>query len=198
MANSTETTIDLSGLEVLGREIEETDSQIEAKGHELWELGQRLWAFLDMYKKTREAIQKAVWAAQGLRVCSGCNKLKQASSFRYLFMEYVFVDETRELRVITALCAECYDVILEPARHGSFSKRLPAELREGEFFILWDGKFRALKEVYDETQRAEISIREEPKFLSSDLFTIGRSWETELGPGSISKIKKPSTTLSPD
>lgn len=190
MADEIKGPVDLSELVALEEQIFETDGIIEVRQRELWQSGERLSALLDSYGQMRTTLQKAVWAALGLKVCLGCGKLKQADSFRYLYLEWF--DNQKPKREIRALCTDCYNEVLEPAQHRYFSKRLPAELREEKFFILWDGRFRAFEEIFDEKARAETPVGEEPKHLSPALFTIGRSWKIDHH-GFVSRIKKPQT-----
>jgi len=182
VADETKNPVDLSELAALEKQILETDGIIEAQQRQLEE---KLNALLDSYEETRKSLQKAVWAAQGIRVCPKCDNLKEANSFRYLYLEW------GGDRLIRCFCAECYDEILKPVQ-SHYTKRLPAQRKEGKFFILWDGEFRAFEEIFDESSRTKISIIEEPRYWRDSLFTVGRSWNTErIKP--IRRIKKPKT-----
>jgi len=194
--NPTESPVDLSELEALKEQILATDNGIEAQQNELWQLERQLNTLLDLYKKSRESLQKAVWAAQGLRVCPKCGNLKQANSFRYLYLEWKGerIGGTCDYRTekgIKFLCTECYEEILMPVRRDDYySQRSLVEQREGKFFIFWEGKIRAFEEIFDEESRAKIPIVEEPRYLGRHLFTVGRDWDTELF-GSFTRIRKP-------
>lgn len=195
--NPTESPVDLSELEALKERILATDNAIEAQQNGLWQLEQLLNALLDLYKKSRESLQKAVWAAQGLKVCPRCEKLKNANSFRYLYLEWEGerISGTGGYRIekgIKLLCTECYEEILMSVRRDYYHQRSLVEQREGKFFIFWEGKIRAFEEVFDEASRAKIPIEEEPRYLSRHLFTVGKDWDTELF-GSFTRIRKPRT-----
>lgn len=198
--NPTESPVDLSELETLEKQILTTDNLIEAKQDALWDLGRELNTLIDTYKKRRKSLQKAVWTAQGLRVCPKCDNLKQANSFRYLYLEWVqdigcHSSDYQTQRKIIFLCTDCYEEILMPVRPSSYCQRSLVEQREGKFFIFWEGKIRAfeeVEEVFDEASRAKILIEEEPNYLKESLFTVGRTWYTELF-GSFTRIQKSRT-----
>lgn len=200
MTNTAQTlTVDTSELDVLEQQILKADTAIKIQRQELWQLEQNLHALLGTYNKTREKLQKAVWAAQGLKVCPDCGKLKPLDSFKYLFLEHAVTQQGHynckgkragdckligpAKKFIKTFCTDCYEQMLYPPWHITYCRRLPVEKRGEEFLIDWDGKIRSLKEIFCEEERATISIAEEARFLPA--FTIGKSWELQTIGGNI-------------